>query len=47
MTQPSGLWLSTGHGWSRADRNDAKHRALESTDRKWVGRVMRVGMRHR
>ena len=43
MTQSSGLRLSSGHGWRRADRKDAKLRALESTDRKWVGSVMRVG----
>ena len=47
MTQPSGLRLSSDHGWTRADRNDANLHALESTDRKWVGRVVRVGTRRR
>ena len=47
MTQHSGLRLSSGHERSRADGNYAKHGALESTDRKWVGGVVRVGTRRR
>ena len=47
MTQSSGLRLSSGHEESRADRNYAKLRALESTERKWVGSVVRVGTRRR
>ena len=47
MTQPSALRLSSGHGWSRTGWNDVKLRALESTDRKWVGSVVRVGTRRR